>query len=239
MNQILIIDASDSDRRLMSGLLTRAGYEPIVVDSIEAAKEKVVKLPPGAVIVSALSFRDGTAKELINWLKAERLKTPVIAIVNNINTTDTYDIMRGCGAIDVVQRPAINKQLVEIISQYARPENLNLEFDDEIIPRKSEAYRFIANEVDTIAATNVNCIVFGESGTGEEQIAKQIYQKSSRIDKPLTIVEAGGAAIVGEHDPTILRSETYNRIAGYFKNTDGGTIIVKNVHLLNFGLCPK
>lgn len=68
MNQILIIDASDSDRRLMSGLLTRAGYEPIVVDSIEAAKEKVVQLPPGAVIVSALSFRDGTAKELINWL---------------------------------------------------------------------------------------------------------------------------------------------------------------------------
>ncbi len=68
MNQILIIDASDSDRRLMSGLLTRAGYEPIVVDSIEAAKEKEVKLPPGAVIVSALSFRDGTAKELINWL---------------------------------------------------------------------------------------------------------------------------------------------------------------------------
>lgn len=40
MNQILIIDASGSDRRLMSGLLTRAGYEPIVVDSIEAAKEK-------------------------------------------------------------------------------------------------------------------------------------------------------------------------------------------------------
>ncbi len=30
MNKILIVDASDSDRRLMSGLLTRAGYEPIV-----------------------------------------------------------------------------------------------------------------------------------------------------------------------------------------------------------------
>ncbi len=28
MNKILIVDASDSDRRLMSGLLTRVGYEP-------------------------------------------------------------------------------------------------------------------------------------------------------------------------------------------------------------------
>lgn len=29
MNKVLIVDASESDRRLMSGLLTRAGYEPI------------------------------------------------------------------------------------------------------------------------------------------------------------------------------------------------------------------
>ena len=30
----------------MSGLLTRAGYEPIAVDKMEAAKEEVAKLPP-------------------------------------------------------------------------------------------------------------------------------------------------------------------------------------------------
>lgn len=36
MNKILIVEASESDRRLMSGLLTRAGYEPITVDKMEA-----------------------------------------------------------------------------------------------------------------------------------------------------------------------------------------------------------
>lgn len=41
MNKVLIVDASDSDRRLMSGLLSRAAYEPIAVDSMEAAKEEV------------------------------------------------------------------------------------------------------------------------------------------------------------------------------------------------------
>ena len=44
MNKVLIVDASESYRRLMSGLLTRAGYEPIAVGSMEAAKEEVVKL---------------------------------------------------------------------------------------------------------------------------------------------------------------------------------------------------
>lgn len=56
MNKVLIVDASDSDRRLMSGLLTRAGYKPIAVESMEAAKEEVAKLPPGAVVVTAMKF---------------------------------------------------------------------------------------------------------------------------------------------------------------------------------------
>lgn len=81
MNKILIAEASISDCRLMSGLLTRAGYEPIDFGSMEAAKEEVAKLPPGAVVVAAMKFTGGTARELINWQKCEGYKFPVIAIV--------------------------------------------------------------------------------------------------------------------------------------------------------------
>lgn len=55
----------------MSGLLTRTGYEPITVDKMEAAKEEVAKLPPGAVIVADHRLPDGSAKELANWQKGE------------------------------------------------------------------------------------------------------------------------------------------------------------------------
>ncbi len=41
MNKILIVEASDSDCRLMSGRLTRAGYEPIVAEDMEVAKQEV------------------------------------------------------------------------------------------------------------------------------------------------------------------------------------------------------
>ena len=56
MNKVMIVDSSESDRRLMSGLLTRAGYEPIAVGNMKAAKEEVAKLPPGAVVVTAMRF---------------------------------------------------------------------------------------------------------------------------------------------------------------------------------------
>ena len=51
MNKILIVDASTSDNRTMSGLLSKAGYDPVVVESIEAGKVEAAELPPGAVIV--------------------------------------------------------------------------------------------------------------------------------------------------------------------------------------------
>lgn len=234
MNKVLIVDASSSDSRIMAGLLTKAGYDPITAEDFDAAKKAVAKLPPGAVVVTAMKFTGGTARGLINWQKREGYKFPVIAIVENLNGLDTIEVLQDHGAVAVVQRRAIDKQLVEAVGRYAKPENTVIALPNELIPRQSEAFRKIEQSIRTIAATNANAIIFGESGTGKEQIAEQIYRHSSRAQKPCTVIEAGGAALVGTHDPATMRSEIYNRIEGYFKKADGGTIILKNVHLLNF-----
>lgn len=234
MNKVLIVDASSSDCRIMAGLLAKAGYDPITAEDFDAAKDTVEKLPPGAVIVTAMKFTRGTAQELINWHKREGYKFPVIAIVDNLNPLEIADVMKDGGAVNIIQRLAIDKQLVEVVGNYARPENTVLLLDNELIPRHSEAFRKIGQAIHTIAATNANCIIFGECGTGKEQIARQIYLQSSRAQKPCTVIEAGGAALVGKHDPATMRSEMYNRIESYFQKADDGTIILKNVHLLTF-----
>ena len=234
MNKILIVDASESDRRLMSSLLTRAGYEPIAVESMEAAKEAVAKLPPGAVVVTAMKFAHGTAQELVDWQKREGYRFPVIAVVDNINAVDLLSVMRDGGAVDVIQRPAIDKQLVETVGRYAKPESIVIQLDNALIPRRSEKFKEIEQAIERIAQTNANCIIFGESGMGKEQIARQIYLQSSRTQKPITVIEAGGAELVGLHDPKSDRNEMYNRIKSYFQNAAGGTIILKNIQLLNF-----
>lgn len=77
-------------------------------------------------------------------------------------------------------------------------------------------------------------IVFGESGTGKEQVARQIFQNSFRTEIPCIVLDAGSVALVGKHDPKSGQSEIYSRIKGYFTKCAGGTIIVKNIHLLNF-----
>lgn len=234
MNKVLIVDASESDRRLMSGSLVKHGYEPIAVDAMEAAKEAVAKLPPGAVIVADHKLPDGSAKELINWQKGEGFSFPVIAIVNNLNGLDLLEVMRDGGAVDVIQRPAIDKRLIETIGKYAKPESVVIQLDNALIPRRSEKFKEIEQAIERIAQTNANYIIFGESGMGKEQIARQIYLQSSRTQKPITVIEAGGAELVGLHDPKSDRNEMCNRIKSYFQNSAGGTIILKNIQLLNF-----
>ena len=234
MNRVLIVDASESDRRLMSGLLTRAGYEPIAVECMDTAKDEVAKLPPGAVIVADNKLPDGSAKELVNWQKGEGLSFPVIAIVNNLNGPDLLDVMKGGGAVDVVQRAGMDKQLVETVARYAKPEHIVLQLDHSLIPRRSKAFHEIEHSIERVAATNANCIIFGECGMGKEQIARQIYLQSSRTQKPMIVLEAGGAALVGRHDPESDRSEMFNRIESYFQESNGGTLVIKNIQLLTF-----
>lgn len=234
MNKVLIVDASESDRRLISGLLVKSGYEPITVDNLEAAKEAVPQLPPGAVVVAAMKFAHGTAQELVNWQKQEGYKFPVIAVVDNLNPLEIAEVMKDGGAVDIIQRPAIDKQLLEKVGKYANPESVVVQLDNVLIPRRSAKFREIERTIGRIADTNANCIIFGESGMGKEQIARQIYLQSSRTQKPITVIEAGGAELVGLHDPKSERNEMYNRIKSYFQNADGGTIILKNIQLLNF-----
>lgn len=145
----------------MSGLLTRAGYEPIAVESMEAAKDEVAKLPLGAVVVTAMKFAHGTAQELINWQKREGYKFPVIAVVDNMNAVDLLSVMRDGGAVDVIQRPAIDKQLIETVGKYAKPESVVIQLDNALIPRRSEKFKEIEQSIGRIAQTNANCIIFG------------------------------------------------------------------------------
>ena len=209
MNKVIIVDASESDRRLMSGLLVKHGYEPIAVDNMEAAKE------------------------LVSWQKHEGYKFPVVAVVDNLNPLEIADVMKDGGAVDIIQRPAIDKQLTETVRKYIKEVD-PASPDHKLIHRPSKEFERIEREITRIASTEANVIILGESGMGKEQIAREIFNQSNRTDKPLIIIEAGGAALVGEHNPGSEKSEMYNRIVGYFKKAAGGTIILKNVHLLNF-----
>lgn len=81
----------------MFGSLVKSGYEPIQVESMEAAKEEVAELPPCAVVVANQKLPDASAKELVIWQKGEGFSFPVIAIANNLNGADLLEELSDVG----------------------------------------------------------------------------------------------------------------------------------------------
>ena len=61
------------------------------------------------------------------------------------------------GAVNVIQKAAIDKQLVEIVRKYAKPENIVLQLGHTLITRQSKSFREIELSIVRVAATNQYC----------------------------------------------------------------------------------
>lgn len=59
--------------------------------------------------------------------------------------------MRDGGAVDVIQRPAIDKQLIETVGKYAKPESIVIQLDNTLIPRQSAKFKEIEQDIGRIA----------------------------------------------------------------------------------------
>jgi formate hydrogenlyase transcriptional activator len=109
---------------------------------------------------------------------------------------------------------------------------------------KSSALRNVLQQIETVASTNSNVLIFGETGTGKELVARAIHQLSARRCNAFVTVNC--AAI-----PTgLLESELFghergaftgaiSRRIGRFELADKGTIFLDEIGEVPIELQPK
>ncbi len=135
-------------------------------------------------------------------------------------------------------------------AEYLRRENISLRSSikdryrlGSIIgksPAMQEVYELILNA----AATNANVIVYGDSGTGKELVAKAIHEMSSRSEREFVAVNC---AAIPEN---LLESEFFGHRKGAFTGAhadkrgyldvaDGGTLFLDEVGELSLTLQAK
>jgi formate hydrogenlyase transcriptional activator len=118
------------------------------------------------------------------------------------------------------------------------------EFNYEEIVGNSAALRRVLKQVETVAATESNVIIYGETGSGKELIARAIHDRSARSSG--TFVKLNCAAI-----PTgLLESELFGHERGAFTGAvaqrigrfelaNRGTIFLDEVGEIPLELQPK
>ena len=108
----------------------------------------------------------------------------------------------------------------------------------------SAAIERVLKQVELVAPTDANIMIFGESGTGKELIASAIHEQSERRDGPMVRVNCG--AIPRE----LFESEFFGHVkgsftgalkdrVGRFQRADGGTLFLDEVGEIPLDLQSK
>src|SRR5258708_1210984 len=136
----------------------------------------------------------------------------------------------------------INRELDEETLDL-RDEVLSTSMLEDIVG-KSEALRRVLSEIETVAPVDATVLIYGETGTGKELIARAVHNLSSR--KSNTFVKLNCAAI-----PTgLLESELFghekgaftgaiSQRVGRFELAHRGTIFLDEIGEIPLELQPK
>lgn len=123
-------------------------------------------------------------------------------------------------------------------------EEIRTEYNFEEIIGSSSVLKRVLQEVETVAATDSTVLIFGETGTGKELIARAIHNLSPRRERTLVKVNCGAI-------PTgLLESEMFGhergaftgaieRRVGRFELANRGTIFLDEVEDIPLELQPK
>src|SRR5690349_16268767 len=134
------------------------------------------------------------------------------------------------------------KSYEEIASLKARLEKENVYLQEEIrtehnfeeIVGKSPALLELLRRVDQVAPTDSSVLIYGETGTGKELIARAIHNRSLRKSRPLVKVNCSAISA------GLVESELFGHVKGAFTGAferrigrfelaDGGTIFLDEV----------
>ncbi len=99
---------------------------------------------------------------------------------------------------------------------------------------QSKQMKDVINQANTFAPTNAPVLIFGETGTGKELMARYIHQHSTRCQKPFRAINCGAIPA------NLIESELFGyekgaftgavkRTQGLFEVTDGGTVFLDEI----------
>jgi two-component system nitrogen regulation response regulator GlnG len=237
MAEIWIADDDASIRFVLGEALREDG---VVVREFANAEDLVAALDDATpdVVLSDVRMPGASGLKLLDAIKARGLHLPVIVMSAFTDVASTAAAYRN-GAFDYLAKPFDLDQVraaVERARAQTRPPPAPLPATDpepELIG-SAPAMRELFRSIGRVAATNLNVLITGETGTGKELVAHALHRHSTRAARPFVAMNT--AAIPAE----LLESELFGHEAGAFtgalkrhpgrfEQAEGGTLFLDEI----------
>lgn len=251
--RVLIVDDEINAIKVLSAIISDAGYK--VITSLNV--EKAIKIIPQKdidVVITDLKMPGKDGMQLFEYIAEKHPDIPVI-FLTAYGTVESAVYAMTRGAFYYFIKPPDYLKLKSMLAKALEQRFLKKEI--EILRKRLSAEEnhgtIIANHpkmlkiLDTIEAIKNSAssvLIFGETGTGKELIAKTLHCTSVRRDKPFIAVNC--AAIPRE----LLESElfgsekgaftgAYSRRIGKVEEASGGTLFLDEIGELELALQAK
>lgn len=243
MDKILVVDDERSMRDFLSIMLKKAGYDvTTAIDGDEAVK--ILHKDIFDLVITDLKMPKVDGLQVLKTVKELSPDTVVIVITAFASTETTVEAMKE-GAYDYITKPFQNDEMKIRIKKALEKRRLSAEnillkkqlkdravFDN--IVGKSEKIEKVFELVRKVSDSMSNILIYGDSGTGKELIARAIHFNSRKKDKPFVTINCGALP------EGLLESELFGHMKGSFTGAvfnkeglfevaNGGTIFLDEV----------
>lgn len=243
---ILVVDDDPVQRRLLTEMVRRFGYEPEALESGAQALDRVADRgkPSIDALVLDLVMPDLDGMAVLERLRAMEDRPPVIVQTAHGSIETVISAMRA-GAVDFVVKPVGAERLSVSIKNALRVDALEGEVR-RLAKRSSGALAFgdltsgspdMARAVrlgERAAKSGIPVLLEGESGVGKEVFARALQGASDRKGKPFVTVNCGAIpanlveSILFGHEKGAFTGAT-EKHAGKFVEANGGTLFLDEV----------
>jgi DNA-binding NtrC family response regulator len=251
--QVLIVDDETNAIKVLSAILSEAGYGISEAQDIEKAI-KIISRRDIDVIVTDLKMPGKGGMHLFEYITANHTDIPVIFLTAYGTVESAVNAMT-VGAFYYFIKPPDYVKLKSMVAKAIEHRSLKRELEilKKRLSEKETVVRIVGNSteicriLDTIEAVKNSAssiLICGETGTGKELLARRLHYSSIRGDKPFVTVNC--AAIPRE----LLESELFgyekgaftgahSRRIGRFEEASDGTIFLDEIGELDLSLQAK
>ncbi len=236
--EILIIDDNSDIREILNDLILEAGYSTrLAANYNQALTEIDKKLPDVAIIDVKLDKGDNDGIELLNHIKNKNSNIPVIIISGHANIEMAIKSLKS-GAFEFIQKPFDKERLLNFIRRAI--ENLKLKIENASLENqlfhtfdlvgKSQNIVSIKDQIEKVSNSESRVFISGPTGSGKELIARKIYKKSLRKNKPFIILN-GALLDLEKYELELLGEEKDDAsiIYGALEKASGGILLIDEV----------
>jgi len=240
---LLIVEDDEDFRSTLVRRFERCGFE--VQDASDGEDAwGIVQRRDFDVAVFDMMMPGISGLDLLKQFKEHNVDCEVILLTGQGSIETAVEAMK-LGAFDYLTKPFPLKELETLIEKAyerhcLRKENRHLKAllqrnqpESDMIGR-SPAMQAVFRLIERAGPSDKAILIQGESGTGKELVARALHNHSSRVDKPLVVINCAAlpeslleSELFGHEKGAFTGAATAKQ--GLFEVADGGTLFIDEI----------